>query len=316
VSSLRSIAIVAILVFVALVGITQGLFVVDETTQVVITQFGRPVDHAIQSPGIYWKMPFVQDVHRFEKRFLEWNGDPNQMPTKDKRLILVDTFARWRIVDPLLFFQRLRDERGAQSRLDDIIDGETRNAVANHDLVEIVRSTNREIQVDPELSPEEQATSLEEVKIGRSVIMAQVLTAAQRRSQDLGIEIKDVRLKRINYNETVRKSVFARMVAERQRIAERFRSEGLGESSRIRGEKERELKAIESEAYRQAQEIVGRADAAATAIYAAAYGLDREFYRFLRTMESYRGAIAADTTLVLSTDGEFFEYLRKSGAPR
>jgi membrane protease subunit HflC len=306
-------AIAIVVLIIGLILARTSLFVVDETEQVVITEFGKPVGEAITAPGVHSKVPFIQETHFFDKRFLEWHGEPDQMPTKDKRLILVDTFARWRITDPLLFFQRLKDERGAQSRLDDIIDGETRNAVASHDLVEVVRSTNREVQVDPELSLEEQATKLESVTVGRAGIVAVILKLAQERADELGIEIKDVRVTRINYNETVQASVYGRMIAERKRIAERFRSEGLGESARIRGEKERELKAIESEAYRQAQEIVGRADAQATAIYAAAYGQDAEFYRFLKTMESYPTTMDDKTWLVLTTDGDYFEYLRRPG---
>jgi membrane protease subunit HflC len=309
---MRSVVVVVVLV-VGLVVARASLFVVDETEQVVITEFGKPVGEPITTPGVHAKAPFIQEKHYFDKRFLEWHGEPDQMPTKDKRLILVDTFARWRITDPLLFYQRLNDERGAQSRLDDIIDGETRNAVASHDLVEIVRSTNRAVQVDPELSLEEQATKLEEVSVGRAGIVSLILQLAQARADELGIEIKDVRVTRINYNETVQASVYGRMIAERKRIAERFRSEGLGESARIRGEKERELKAIESEAYRQAQEIVGRADAEATTIYAAAYGKDADFYRFLKTMESYPATVDDRTWFVLTTDGDYFEYLRRPG---
>jgi membrane protease subunit HflC len=305
-------AVVAVGLVLAVVILASAAFVVDERQQVVITQFGAPVGTPIVRPGIHFKVPFVQEAHFFDKRFLEWNGNPNQMPTKDKRLILVDTFARWSIVDPLLFYQRLRDERGAQSRLDDIIDGATRNAVANHDLVEIVRSSNREVQIDPELSEEEQATSLEKVSVGRPGIMQIILAESQQRSADLGIAILDVRLRRINYNETVQASVYQRMIAERQRIAERFRSEGLGESARIRGEKERDLKAITSGAYREAQEIQGKADAEATTIYAAAYGQDQEFYRFLKTMESYQQTMDEDSVLVLSTDGDFYQYLRRA----
>lgn len=300
-------------IIVAFVVISGSFFIVDETQQVVITQFGRPVGEPIKKPGIHFKFPFAQDARFFEKRYLEWNGDPNQVPTKDKRFILVDTYARWRITRPLLFFQRLRDERGGQSRLDDIIDGETRNAVASHDLVEIVRSSNREVQVDPDLSAEEQATSLEKVKVGRSGIMRRILGQVQKRTSDLGIEVVDVRFKRINYNESVRKTVYDRMITERKRIAERFRSEGLGESARIRGEKERELKAIQSEAYRKSQEIVGRADANATSIYAGAYGRDPEFYGFIKTMESYPETLDENSWMVLSTDGEFFRYLQQAG---
>jgi membrane protease subunit HflC len=286
-----------------------AFFIVSETQQVVITQFGRPVGEPITGAGVHFKMPFVQTANFFEKRFLEWNGDPNEVPTKDKRFLLVDTYARWRITDPLKFFQRLQNERGALSRLDDIIDGETRNAIANHTVVEIVRSTNREVLLDPDLAEEEQMTTLEKVDTGRLDIMAIILAESQKRTSDLGIEILDVRFKRINYNREVQRTVYQRMIAERTRIAERFRSEGLGESARIRGEKERELKAIQSEAFRQAQEIKGRADAEASAIYAAAYNRDAEFYRFYKTMEVYPTTLDKDAWLILTTEGDFFKYI-------
>jgi membrane protease subunit HflC len=220
--------------------------------------------------------------------------------------------ARWRISNPLLFFQRLQNERGGQSRLDDIIDGETRNAVASHDLVEIVRSSNREVQIDPDLAEEEQLTHLGEVKAGRAKIMALILKQVQKRTSDLGIEVVDVRFKRINYNESVRKTVYDRMIAERKRIAERFRSEGLGDSARIRGEKERELQTITSEAYRKSQDIVGQADAEATAIYAEAYGRDPNFYKFFKTIETYPKTLGENDWLLLTTEGEFFQYLQKT----
>ena len=290
-----------------------AFYIVSETQQVVITQFGRPVGEPITQAGVHFKMPFLQTANFFEKRFLEWNGDPNEVPTKDKRFLLVDTYARWRITDPLKFFQRLQNERGALSRLDDIIDGETRNAIANHTVVEIVRSTNREVLLDPDLAEEEQMTTLDEVDTGRLDIMAVILTEAQKRTSDLGIEILDVRFKRINYNREVQRTVYQRMIAERTRIAERFRSEGLGESARIRGEKERELKAIQSDAFRQAQEIKGRADAEASAIYATAYNRDAEFYRFYKTMEVYPTTLDKDAWLVLTTEGDFFKYIDSVG---
>ena len=290
-----------------------AFYIVSETQQVVITQFGRPVGEPITAAGVHFKMPFVQTANFFEKRFLEWNGDPNEVPTKDKRFLLVDTYARWRITDPLKFFQRLQNERGALSRLDDIIDGETRNAIANHTVVEIVRSTNREVLLDPDLAEEEQMTTLDAVDTGRLDIMAIILAEAQKRTSDLGIEILDVRFKRINYNREVQRTVYQRMIAERTRIAERFRSEGLGESARIRGEKERELKAIQSDAFRQAQEIKGRADAEASAIYAAAYNRDAEFYRFYKTMEVYPTTLDKDAWLVLTTEGDFFKYMDSVG---
>lgn len=292
----------------------SSVFVVHEVEQVIITQFGDPVGDPIVEPGLRFKLPFIQEVHRFDKRFLEWDGEANQLPTRDKRFIWVDTYARWHITDPLLFFQRLQDERGAQSRLDDILDGETRNAIANHDLVEVVRITNREPEQDIALSVEEEAT-LEPIEFGREKIRQEILKAAQQRTSDLGIEILDVRLKRINYIDDVRTNVYDRMISERQRIATRFRSEGDGEAFRIRGEMERDLKEIESEAYRTAQEIRGKADAEAARIYAEAYDRStssRDLYDFTKSMEVLNQTVDQDTVLMLSTDGELYRYLKDS----
>jgi membrane protease subunit HflC len=295
----------------ALITLKGTLYVVQEPEQVIITQFGKPVGDPVSTPGLHAKIPYVQKVHRFDRRFLEWDGDPNELPTKDKRFIWVDMYARWRISDPLLFFQRLRDERVAQTRLDDILDGETRNAIANHALVAVVRSTNR----TPEKSELEEAdeVTLDYISSGRDKIRFEILAKAQQRTSDLGIEILDVQFKRINYVEEVQKNVYDRMIAERRRIADRFRSEGQGEASRIRGEKERDLKAIQSEAYRQAREIMGTADARATLVYAAAYDMSidsREFYEFLKTMEIYENTLDAETTLILTTDGQFYRFLK------
>ncbi|MGM0578435.1 MAG: protease modulator HflC [Myxococcota bacterium] len=301
-----------ILLGVAIAALVSAAFVVDETEQVVITQFGRPVGEPITEPGLKFKTPFIQELHAFDKRFLEWNGDVNQIPTKDKRFIWVDTYARWRIIDPLLFYQRLRNEDGAQSRLDDIIDGETRNAVANHDLLQLVRSSNREPTVDP-IIEDESAATLEPVDIGRPAIMEGMLTKVSKRTADLGIEVIDVRFKRIDYNQNVRRKVYERMIAERQRIAELYRSEGQGEAAEIRGKKERELKRIESEAFEAAQGIRGTADAEATAIYAEAYSADPAFYQFLRTMEAYPQVLDEDSWLILSTQTPFFRFLESTG---
>ena len=303
-----------IVIGVVLIVIANTLYVVHEPEQVIITQFGKPVGDPIDQPGLHFKTPLIQTVHRFDRRFLEWDGDPNQLPTKDKRFIWVDTYARWRITDPLLFFQRLRDEVGAQTRLDDILDGETRNAIANHDLVELVRTSNREPQSVEDL-PEDEAT-LEDIRFGREVIRREILRNAQTRTSDLGIEILDVQFKRINYVQEVQEKVYERMIAERKRIADRFRSEGEGEASRIRGEKERELKRIQSEAYREAEEIIGRGDALSTEIYAKAYGQSADsqsFYQFLRTLETYPGTVDEETMMILSTDGDFYRFLKSTG---
>ncbi len=298
-------------VVLALVLLTS-FYVVNEWEQVIITQFGRPVGEPVNTPGMKLRVPLIQKVHRFEKRFLEWDGDANQLPTKDKRFIWVDTYARWRITDPLLYFQRLRDERGAQTRLDDILDGETRNAIANHDLVELIRTSNREPAKD-EFEVEE--SQLDSIAVGRESIRREVLAKAQSRTSDLGIEILDVRFKRINYVQEVQSKVNERMIAERRRIADRFRSEGEGEASRIQGERERDLKVIQSEAYRQAEEIRGKADAEASRIYAEAFDRSpdsRAFYEFLKTMETYQATIDSTTTLVLSTDGDFTKFLDRA----
>ena len=247
----------------------------------------------------------------FDKRFLEWDGSPNQVPTKDKRFIWVDTYARWRITDPLLFFQRLRDELGAQSRLDDILDGETRNAVARHDLIELVRSTNRSAEDIP-IESEEEAVILELIERGRQEITREILETASGRTADLGIELLDLRLKWINYVEEVQKDVFARMIAERQRIAEQFRSEGQGESARIHGERERELAQIQSAAYRQAEELRGQTDAEATRIYADAYNRDADFYSFMKSMETYEQTMDRETLFILGTDSELLRFLDRT----
>ena len=299
-------------VILAAVVLSNAVYTVNETEQVIVTQFGKPVGRPITTPGLKLKMPFTQTVQRFEKRFMEWDGDPNQIPTKDKRFIWVDSYARWRITDPLLFFQRLRDERGAQSRLDDILDGETRNTIAKNELIDLVRSTNRPFVVAEDVAELSQPEAAEKVAHGRDKLTQEVLQNARRRTGDLGIEILDFRIKQINYVEAVRQEVYARMISERKRIAELYRSEGAGEAARIAGEKERQLRVVESEAYRQAQEIRGKADAQAADIYAAAYNRDPDFYRFLKSMNTLRESIDPETTLILSTDSELLRYLNSA----
>ena len=296
---------------VVLVLVAQSLYTVSETEQVILTQFGDPVGDPVVTPGLHVKLPFIQRANFFEKRFLEWDGSPNQVPTRDKRFIWVDTYARWRITDPLLFFQRLRDERGAQSRLDDILDGETRNAVARHDLIELVRSSNRDPD-DVPIESEEEAVILEAIERGRQEITRDILATAAERTSDLGIELLDLRLKRINYVEEVQQDVFARMIAERQRIAEQFRSEGQGESARIHGERERELAQIQSEAYRRAEELRGTADATATRVYADAYNRDSGFYAFMKSLETYEMTMDPETFFILGTDSELLQYLQRT----
>ena len=297
-----------ILLVVGLFLAASSAYIVSETNQVVITQFGEPVGEPITDPGLHFKIPFIQTANMFEKRFLEWDGFPNQVPTRDRRFIWVDTYARWRITDPLLFFQRLRDERGAQSRLDDILDGETRNAVARHDLIEIVRTSNRE-PADTAASELEEAETLDPIVSGREQITREILDAAAAAVGELGIELLDLKFKRINYIADVQQDVFARMIAERQRIAEEFRSEGQGESARIQGERERDLAQIQSEAFRAAEEIRGNADAEAIDIYADAYGRDAQFYAFTKSLETYERTMDPSTFFILGTDSELLRFL-------
>ncbi len=303
---MKQASILVVLVFILVVVAVAGgaFYVVNEAEQVVVTQFGKPVGDPVMTPGLKVKVPFLQKANFFDKRFLEWDGAPNEVPTKDKRFIYIDTYARWRIVDPLLFFQRLRDERGAQSRLDDILDGETRTTIAKNNLIEAVRSTNREFVVSSALDE-----SAKEITFGRIALEQEVLKNASARTVVLGIEILDFQFKRTNYADVDRPKVYERMTSERKRIAEEYRSEGAGEAARISGSKDRDLKEITSEAYRTAQEIRGKADAQAADIYAGAYNKDPEFYRFLKTMEVYRTTLDKETILMLSTQGEFLKYL-------
>jgi len=310
----RKLIIWVVFAFFCLIIILSAAFVVTETEQVIITRFGKPVGDPIIAPGINFKIPIIEEANYFEKRFLEWDGAPNQVPTRDKRFIWVDTYARWRITDPLLFFQRLRDERGAQSRLDDILDGEVRSAIANHDLVEVVRTSNRKPQVDEELTGVDETDLLSEIKDGREVITRLILKAGAERTKDLGIQLLDLRFKRINYVQEVQEKVYDRMIAERKRIADKYRSEGQGEASKILGLKERELKSITSEAFKTSEEIRGKADAEATRIYASAYNISaesRDFYQFLKTMETYESTFDKDDWLIISSDSDFYKYLKR-----
>jgi len=304
--------IIIVAAFFILIILSDALFVVSEMNQVIITQFGEPMGGSITKAGLHVKMPFIQKANFFEKRWLEWDGAANQIPTKDKKYIWVDTYARWRIEEPLTFFQRVRDERGAQSRLDDIIDGETRNIVASYDLIELVRSTNREFEITEELEFILDKEAIRKINTGREKIAEMILNKSSEITKEVGIELRDVRIKRINYVDEVQQKVFDRMIAERQRIASKYRSEGDGRAAEISGQKERELKKIQSEAYRKAQEIRGKADAEATRIYAQAYNRDPEFYQFMKTLETYRKIMDQKTWLLLSTEAEFLKYLKKT----
>lgn len=304
--------VLGIFAFLLIIVLVDAIYVVSETNQVIITQFGDPKGGAVIKPGLHIKIPFIQKTNYFEKRWLDWDGDINQLPTKDKKYIWVDTYARWRIMDPLLYFQRVRDERGAQTRIDDIIDGQTRNAVASYDINEIVRSSNREFEQTEETTILESAEAIPEIMVGRDKIAQLILEESSKITPEFGIELKDVRIKRVNYVDEVQERVFERMIAERQRIAAKYRSEGDGSSAEIRGQKERELQRIQSGAYRIAQEIKGTADAKATKIYADAYNLDPEFYQFMKTLETYRTIMDKETWLLLSTDAEFLKYLKST----
>jgi membrane protease subunit HflC len=275
--------------------LASAVYTVSETEQVILTQFGRPVGGVVTSPGLHVKMPFVQTVHRFDKRWLEFDGDANEIPTKDKKYIWVDTYARWRIADPLRFYQAVRDERGGQSRLDDIVDGETRNAVASFDLIEVVRSSNRAFQVTEELEGIGSAEAMAKVASGRSKIAQIILEKAARITPEFGIEL------------------FERMISERKRIAERSRSEGQGRAAEIRGQKERDMLSASSGGYKTAQELKGAADAQATTIYARAYGRDADLYQFLKSMETLNASLDDKATLILSTDSELLKYLKDAG---
>jgi membrane protease subunit HflC len=308
----------AILLLFALLG---SFYAVDQTEQVIITQFGKPVGDPITEPGLHFKLPLVQTISRIDKRFLEWDGAPVAIPTRDKTYIHVDTFARWRINDPKTYFVRLHDERSAQSRLEDILGSETRNAIAKHDLIEIVRTDkSRKPLRDENLKnvPTGVGTIgvLPSIQFGRLKIEEEIKAAAAAKLAEFGIELLDLRLKRVNYNPDVLDRIYQRMISERRQIAQRFRSEGEGEAARIAGQKERDLNEIQSTAYRQVQQIRGQADAKATEIYAHAYTQNpqaAEFYAFLKSMETYRKVLTKDATLVLSTDSDLFGLLKRAG---
>ncbi|MEQ8861656.1 MAG: protease modulator HflC [Pseudomonadales bacterium] len=297
--------------------VANSIYTVSEVEQVIITQFGRPIGEPITTAGLKLKLPLIQEVNAIDKRVLEWDGTPSDMPTKDKLYISVDLFARWRIVDPLQYFLRLRDERSAQSRLDDILGSETRNAVAKHELIEIIRTTRDRVPLrDALLTDAEKELnmgSLVPINKGRQLVESEIFAAAAEKVLVFGIELLDIRFKRINYNDSVRPKIYDRMISERRQIAERFLSEGNGEAARIRGNRVRDLNKIQSEAYREVEEIRGVADARATEIYASAYNQSPQavrFYEFTRTMQSYQTIISENTTLVLSTDSELFGFLQ------
>ena len=302
---------VGIFLVIALLFMVGAIYVVAEPQQVVLTQFGMPVGEPIVKAGLHLKMPFIQQAHYFDKRLLEWDGDPNQIPTKDKKYIWVDTTARWKIVDALKFLQSVGNELGAQARLDDIINSATRDVITGQMLVESIRDSNRIL--DTETGEEAVAIAeeaLERVNEGRHELEGAIQRRAEELAPQYGIEIVDVRIKRINYVEDVRIKVYERMISERKRAAERYRSEGRGKSAEIQGQMEKELKVITSEAYKTAQGIRGKADAQAISIYADSYSKDPEFYAFLKTLETYDGTIDGNTTIILTTDGDYYKYIK------
>jgi membrane protease subunit HflC len=302
---------VVVVVLVVAAFVSGALFIIDETKQVVITQFGKPVGQPISSAGLHFKKPLIQQAHYFEKRLLDWDGDPNQIPTKDKKYIWVDTTARWKIIDALKFLQSVGNEMGAHGRLDDIINSATRDAVTSHLLVDAVRNTNRILETK-ELGEDvivgEEA--LERIEVGRQLLTRAILEKTKVLAPQYGIEVVDMRIKRVNYVEDVRNKVYDRMIAERKRAAEKYRSEGQGKSAEIEGQVAKELKLITSEAYRQAQVITGKADAEAISIYAQAYSQDPEFYSFLKTIETYQKTIDENSTIILTTDSDYYKYLK------
>ncbi|MCO6427694.1 protease modulator HflC [Nitrosomonas communis] len=312
--SIKNLALILALVILA----AMSTYTINQTEQVIITQFGKPVGDPITAPGLHFKLPFIQRVNSFDKRYLAWDGPMVEMSTKDKTYVQVDTFARWRITEPMRYYLRLRDERSAQSRLEDILGSETRTAIARHELIEVVRSDKDRQPLQDESLGSLTGTGtlglLRQIKVGRAAIEKEVFEAAAPKLAEFGIELLDVRFKRINYNQQVLERIYQRMISERLQIAQRFRSEGEGEAARINGNKQRDIHEIESSAYKRVQEIRGEADAKASEIYAKAYAQKpeaAEFYKFIKSMETYRKIINADATLVLSTDSELFALLKR-----
>ncbi|NLA74155.1 MAG: protease modulator HflC [Deltaproteobacteria bacterium] len=300
-----------VIIILIIIG-SMSFYVVDETQQVVITQFGKPIGDSIREPGLKFKIPYYT-ANVFAKNLLSWDAEPGQIPTLDKTFIWVDPFARWKIVDPLKYFQTLNNENAANARLNDIINSTIRNAITSNSLLEAVRNTDRKLEMDEMdagLTGEQASVVIDTVKTGREEIERRILNEAQPKLIEFGIELVDVKIKRINYEEGVQESVFGRMIAERKQIAEKFRSEGQGEARKIEGDREKEMKKITSEAYRISQEIKGKADAEATQIYAQAFGIDPEFYSFTKTLDIYKQSIDKDISLILSTDSEFLKYFK------
>ncbi len=303
-----------IILIIVVILILNAFYILDERLQVIITQFGEPVGGAIKDAGLHFKLPFIQKVHFFEKRILEWDGDPKQIPTSDKRYIWLDSYARWQIVDPLKFYQTTRSETFAHSRLDDIVSGTTRDVVSSNKLIEIVRNSSREMQFTSEFedSSEDEIRAVDTIQTGREKIEDEIFITSSKQILDYGIQLIDLKIKRLNYNDEVREKVYARMISERNKIAAKYRSTGEGEAAEIRGKRKRELDQIESEAFKTAQQIIGEADAAALDIYAKAYKQDPEFYEFSKTLETYKNTIQKKGTLIMTTDSDYFKHLKTS----
>ncbi|OGC05643.1 HflC protein [candidate division KSB1 bacterium RBG_16_48_16] len=300
------------LVLLAIILVSDAVFIVDETKQVIITQFGEPIGQPITSAGLHAKIPFIQKTTFFEKRIMEWDGDRNQIPTQDKKYLLVDTFARWRIVDPLKFYQSVNNERNALGRLDDIIDGITRDFISENMLIEVVRNSNREMTITSEEETSSSTATADSltISLGREFITDAILQKVRQTVPQYGIQIEDIRIKQVNYIDEVRNKVFDRMISERKRIAQLYRSEGQGKKAEIEGQRQKELQRISSEAYKRAEQIKGDGDAKATEIYANAYSKDADFYSFQQTLESYRATIDTTSTVILSTDSDYLKYLK------
>ena len=312
----KGVAVAVLPVLVAIVLLYASMYTLDEVEQAIVLQFGRPVGDPVMTPGLHFKLPFIQEVRRFDKRLLSWDGDPNQIPTRGEQFISVDTTARWRIANPLTFLQRVHDERGAINRLNDILDSVVRDHISASELSEIVRSHDWQV-TEEDLkralaAEDEEEDLLQEVKVGREQLVASILETAQEQMYEYGIELEDIRVKRVDYVQAVQERVFERMVAERQRMAEEFRSEGAGRAAEIEGQTERMLAEIISEAQREAEITRGKADAEATRIYNEAFGADPEFYAFFRTLESYTDSLGDNTTVIISSDSEYFRLLRDS----
>ncbi len=304
---------IVITIVALVIVIFNSLYILDEKEQAIITQFGDPVGGPIVDAGLHVKIPFIQTIHFFEKRILEWDGDPKQIPTSDKRYIWLDTFSRWTISDPLTFYQTVRSEAFAHGRLDDIISGTTRDVVSSNTLIEIVRNSNRELNFTEEFEESYASGDIEEkIVLGRSAISDQIFQLSSKLCEEYGIKLIDVRVKRINYNDEVGRKVYERMISERQKIAAKYRSEGLGNSAEILGKMQRELDLIQSQAYKQAQEIIGRADAEAIEIYANAYNRDPEFYEFVKTLETYKETMDEKNTLIMTTDSDYYKFMKTS----